>query len=143
MLIKWKKYPERCVGCKACIVACMDQNDRKPEAGERAFCQIIEKEMENEITWKFQACNHCIRPLCMEACMEGCFFREDGLVLHDPSGCTECGACAEACPFQAITFDRNHHIKKCDSCVERVRAGQLPACVRACPWEAISIEIHS
>ena len=35
---------ERCVGCGACAVACMDQNDIFQEKGQTAFRQIYQVE---------------------------------------------------------------------------------------------------
>ena len=32
---------ERCVGCEACVVACMDQNDLQPDRKEHAWRRVF------------------------------------------------------------------------------------------------------
>ena len=35
---------ERCAGCGACVVACMDQNDIFPEKGQSPFRKVFQIE---------------------------------------------------------------------------------------------------
>jgi carbon-monoxide dehydrogenase iron sulfur subunit len=66
------------------------------------------------------------------------------LVLIDPGTCIACAMCAMVCPFDAVTF---HPVAngasprivatKCDGCVRRVEAGEVPACVEACKVGAL------
>lgn len=133
-------HPELCVGCQACVVACMDENDIVPEFGGKPLCRVEEKETAEGKKWIFRTCRHCSRPRCMEVCPAGCFKREEetGLILLEKDKCTGCGACEEACPFHGVFLEEDRIAKKCNGCMERVQAGYLPACIRACPWGAVS-----
>lgn len=146
-----RKIPWRCTGCQACVIACMDQNDLDPGQGETAFCRVEETECsmgrtaaDGEgkawlLSWDFISCRHCDEPACVTACVNDGLWREEetGLVLYDAARCAGCGKCLKVCETDAISFDRNRRIKKCDGCRERLRAGLLPACVRACPSGAV------
>jgi len=155
--IVWHK--ELCVGCQACVAACMDQNDIRPEAGERAFCNVAEEETEGRLLWKFTSCRHCQEPVCGAACPNGCIRKdpETGMVLLDEEHCSGCGRCIQACPFHVISFRAgnlqagnlqagnlrtgNQTAAKCDGCVERIKNNMIPACVRACPMKALRFHI--
>jgi carbon-monoxide dehydrogenase iron sulfur subunit len=50
-----------------------------------------------------------------------------------------------ACPFGIIRFNRVHQLDedrevnaKCDNCIERQRAGTIPACAEACKTGALT-----
>ena len=62
---------------------------------------------------------------------------EAGLVLYDTVSCDGCGQCLKSCPMGAISLDCDGKIQKCDGCIERQRAGKIPACVRVCPTGAL------
>jgi carbon-monoxide dehydrogenase iron sulfur subunit len=76
----------------------------------------------------------------------------DALVRDRPTGsvivqyplCIGCTVCAMACPFGIITFHRVSQLAadrevnaKCDNCIERLRAGKIPACAEACKTGAL------
>jgi Fe-S-cluster-containing hydrogenase component 2 len=51
--------------------------------------------------------------------------------------CLQCGACAEACPYQAIFYHpATGFYHKCDLCASR----RGPACVEICPVGALTLE---
>ena len=50
---------------------------------------------------------------------------------------------SEACRMGAIFLDPSGKIQKCDGCIERQRAGKIPACVRVCPTGALYLEEDS
>jgi Fe-S-cluster-containing dehydrogenase component len=54
-------------------------------------------------------------------------------VLIDREACTGCGACLEACPFQAIRLDADERAFKCDFC------GGRPVCVPECATFALRV----
>jgi anaerobic dimethyl sulfoxide reductase subunit B (iron-sulfur subunit) len=68
---------------------------------------------------------------------------EDGIVTVDREACLGNAACPEkckkACPYDAPQFGGSPGAKmgKCDFCLARVQAGQLPDCVEACPVRAL------
>ena len=48
-------------------------------------------------------CQHCMAQRCMEACrFDAIIMTHQGAVI-DPDKCRECGMCAQACPFSAIS----------------------------------------
>ena len=138
-------YPERCVGCQACVVACMDEKDIDPTLGEQPICRIFEQEAEAEekilLAWNRKSCRHCDYPSCIDICPGGGFWKDEatGMVLYDKTRCVSCGQCIDACEEHAISFDRNRVIQKCDGCRDRILNGQQPSCVSVCPWGALEL----
>jgi len=150
-----------CVGCRHCEWACRVAHDLPTPALDNYVDNSVFKEyrrtdstaltvvneFENEknpllpIYVKFQ-CMHCERPACVSACIVGALSKlEDGSVVWDDSKCIGCRYCMVACQFQIPTYDYNKsidpHIRKCDLCYDRRKAGKLPACVEICPNEVL------
>ena len=65
----------KCVGCHACAVACMDQNDIDVEAGQPPLRQVAHVERldagEVRISHVSLACMHCEGAECLDACPAG------------------------------------------------------------------------
>src|SRR4030042_3302041 len=96
---------ELCVGCGACVVACMDQNDIYPEKGQPAFRRIYRME-EGEyplasIQYISTACMHCEDSPCVIGCPTGAITKDDrtGAVMVNKELCIRGHNCALACPF--------------------------------------------
>ena len=135
----------RCTGCKTCELACKDYKDLGTDI---LFRRIYDVEggswVEGEDgTWTrdsfvyhvSNSCNHCDNPACVAACPVGAYVKDDetGLVLHDEEACIGCGACVEACPYDAPKLDATLEVaRKCDGCADRVAQGLDPVCVEAC-----------
>ncbi|QCG95552.1 4Fe-4S dicluster domain-containing protein [Azospirillum sp. TSA2s] len=125
----------KCVGCQACTIACIMEND----VPENSFRTIVST---YEVTEQGKAgsymlprlCNHCEDPPCIPVCPTGATYqRRDGIVVVDNSVCVGCAYCVQACPYDARFI--NHETQtadKCTFCVHRVEAGLLPACVETC-----------
>ena len=152
----------RCIGCRACQVACKKQNNLPAEktsffSGEEyqnpknlttntwtliTFNYIKEKQ-DSMPHWIFskKQCFHCLEPACVNACEENALFKsKSGAVIYNSELCVGCQACAEACYFGIPAFDEDESeskMKKCNFCVDNVENGKEPACSKTCPTDAI------
>lgn len=134
---------ERCVGCQACAVACMDENDLDVERERVHWRQVFAVENgafpEVKVTYVSLACMHCQDAPCLMACPTGAISKnqEIGAILVNPALCIGCHSCSLACPFGVPRFGPDGKMQKCRLCEERVAAGLEPACVRTCPTRAL------
>jgi len=135
-----------CVGCGACAVACMDQNDIDPEKGQTAFRRIYQVEEgqypDAAILYLSAACMHCEDAPCVMGCPTGAITKDSasGAVAVNRALCIGCHSCAMACPFGVPRYDSEEKMHKCNQCTGRVEAGLLPACVRVCPTGALKFD---
>lgn len=132
----------RCVGCKACQVACKDRLDLH-EAGPRP------RRVSHFETGTFPnvdmfhvsiGCNHCDSPACVANCPTGAMHKDDesGIVLHDDDVCIGCKTCVQSCPYEAPQYvEASNLVVKCDSCKPLREAGMNPVCVDACAMRAL------
>ncbi|MGN0267438.1 MAG: 4Fe-4S dicluster domain-containing protein [Lachnospiraceae bacterium] len=138
-------HPERCVGCGACVMACINENgidiDQQMPYRLLKSNEYGDDETLN-ITWFVHGCMHCADSPCARACPKKCFHREPdfGTVQLDNSACVGCKRCGKACPFGAIQYTKDRKAAKCHGCLERLREGQLPLCVQACPRRALTVD---
>ncbi len=87
-------------------------------------------------------CNHCTRPLCLEACPRGAMYKrpQDGIVLRDEDECRGYRFCLEACPYKKIYFNFAREVSQhCILCYPRLEKGVAPACVRQCPGRLVYV----
>lgn len=149
--------PDLCIGCRGCQVACKSWNglpaektknngthENPPDLTGYTYNRIrfIEKVDERgEIKWLFisHRCMHCGEPACVEICPVKALKKDPdtGIVYYDKNQCIGCKACQAACPFNIPRYDKNGKISKCHFCIDRVKAGLVPACAKTCPTEAI------
>jgi anaerobic dimethyl sulfoxide reductase subunit B len=135
---------ERCSGCFACAVACMDQNDLEVGAdGRAAWRHVFAVESgaypDARLRYVSLACMHCEDAPCELACPTAAIQRDaqTQVVRVDADLCIGCHGCAIACPYGVPRFGADGRMQKCDLCAERLSAGLEPACVRACPTRAL------
>lgn len=132
---------DRCTGCYACAVACIDQNYDIDE-DYACFRHVLKMENPSKQRLGFASigCMHCEDNPCVFACPTGAVSRdaETNLVSVDQSKCVGCHSCLLACPYGAPKFDAHNKMVKCNGCNDRVKAGLLPACVGTCPSKALS-----
>jgi anaerobic dimethyl sulfoxide reductase subunit B (iron-sulfur subunit) len=134
---------ERCSGCFACTVACMDQNDIEVREGPTAWRQVFAVETGAfpgaHLRYVSLACMHCEDAPCLLACPTGALQRESGteVVRVQAELCIGCHSCSIACPFGVPRYGADGTMQKCDLCSERLKSGLEPACVRVCPTRAL------
>ncbi|MBA7668923.1 hypothetical protein ES703_77043 [subsurface metagenome] len=148
----------KCIGCRACQVACKQWNElpavattntgtyeNPPKMDAYTFTKISFTELEDngKFQWVFakHQCMHCEHPACVEACIVGALEkRPDGPVTYDDNKCIGCRYCQVACPFGIPNFEWDKPlpwIRKCTFCADRQGGGLKPACVTTCPSGAL------
>jgi len=108
--------PTRCIGCRACQVACKEWNDLEgetttnrgsyenpPDLSPKTWVKLEWREVERDgkVEWlyTFRACLHCTDAACEQVCpTEAISHTEEGFVIIDRQLCIGCGACVEECP---------------------------------------------
>jgi Fe-S-cluster-containing dehydrogenase component len=144
----------KCIGCKACVVACREANGLEPDTSwsgglYQAPLDLNEKtktviklydDGEHRSFVKAQ-CMHCVDPACASACMLGAFKkREFGIVTYDVNYCIGCRYCEVACPYGVPKFQWSKaapKMVKCELCNHRLAQGKIPACAEVCPRQAV------
>ncbi len=130
-----------CIGCKTCVVACKQANDRKPESGpwegEKLYDAPVDLSGDTKNIIKLYEeggyrsymkaqCMHCVDPACAAACMLHSLHKNEvtGIVEYDPFYCVGCRYCQMSCPFNVPKFEFDKSapkIVKCELCRHRVK----------------------
>jgi Fe-S-cluster-containing dehydrogenase component len=152
----------KCVGCKACMVACKRVNG---DSGNLAFEQAefdhdkiwdapedlsgdtrtIIKVCKQDNQWSYikHSCMHCQKPSCVSVCPVSAMRKDKvtGIVDYDKNTCLGCRYCQIACAFNIPKFQWDKtvpQIVKCDFCRNtNLKEKGIPACVEFCPTGAI------
>ncbi|RKT47193.1 formate dehydrogenase subunit beta [Thiocapsa rosea] len=148
----------KCIGCKACQVACAQWNDLHPAIGNNVgvydnpadlgdaswtVMRFAEVEVQpGRLEWLIRkdGCMHCADPGCLKACpAPGAVVRyANGIVDFNQEHCIGCGYCITGCPFDIPRLSPvDQKAYKCTLCSDRVAVGLEPACVKTCPTGAI------
>jgi len=135
----------KCIGCRACQVACKQWNDRDGEHTElepslgfqnpvtlsaKTYTLITFHELPDEnapgglhYLFSMRRCLHCLEPACASACPTTALSRQpDGPVTYDANKCIGCRYCIWACPWGVPTAEWDSHapkIQKCTHCADR------------------------
>ena len=137
----------KCIGCRACQVACKQWNDREGEETElqlggigfqnpatlsaKTYTLIAFHELPNDkapggldYIFTMHRCLHCLDPACAAACPTTALTRQpDGPVTYDASKCIGCRYCIWACPWGVPTAEWDSlapKIQKCTHCADRL-----------------------
>jgi formate dehydrogenase iron-sulfur subunit len=148
----------KCIGCKACQVACMQWNDLRDEVGSNVgvydnpsdltdqswtvmrFAEYAKPDGDMEWLIRKDGCMHCEDPGCLKACpAPGAIVKyANGIVDFISENCIGCGYCVAGCPFNVPRISKkDSKAYKCTLCSDRVAVGLEPACVKTCPTGAI------
>ena len=149
----------KCIGCKACQVACGEWNDLRDVIGHTVgvydnpadltadswtvmrFTEYQEEDGRLEWLIRKDGCMHCAEPGCLKACPSpGAIVQySNGIVDFIEEHCIGCGSCVTGCPFNVPRLSKDDHkAYKCTLCSDRVSVGLEPACVKTCPTGAIN-----
>jgi formate dehydrogenase iron-sulfur subunit len=149
----------KCIGCKACQVACSEWNDLREPIGDFVgnydnprdlsaeawtVMRFDEHEMDDgHLEWLIRkdGCMHCADPGCLKACPSpGAIVQySNGIVDFIEEHCIGCGSCVTGCPFNVPRISKkDNRAYKCTLCSDRVSVGLEPACVKTCPTGAIT-----
>jgi Fe-S-cluster-containing dehydrogenase component len=120
---------ERCIGCHSCSLACA-RLVHKHLSWDKAGIRI---QSTGGLSTGFEAkpCLACDPAPCAEACPTGAFTqRKGGGVVVRKKLCIRCGACARACPVDAIYLDPSGDPFVCIHCGR---------CVEFCPHDCLEM----
>jgi len=135
----------KCIGCRACQVACKQWNDREGEETQldynlgfqnpatlsaKTLTLITYHELPDEkapgglhYLFTMRRCLHCLEPACASACPTTALQRRaDGPVIYDSGQCIGCRYCIWACPWGVPTAEWDSlapKIQKCTHCADR------------------------
>ncbi|MEE4198815.1 MAG: DmsC/YnfH family molybdoenzyme membrane anchor subunit [Bacteroidales bacterium] len=131
----------QCVGCHACVVACMNENGfQHPETWRNIHPREKTHLPQLPLFYLSLACNHCDEAPCLKNCPASAYSRDErtGGVIHHPEKCMGCQYCTWACPYDAPKFyPLKGIIEKCTFCNHRIEKGEKPACANLCPTGAL------
>lgn len=98
---------KKCIGCKACTVSCVSENNLPPGVVYRPVTiQEIGKYPNVRKTFLPRPCLHCDNPPCVPVCpVKATYKRPDGIVAINYDHCIGCRYCITACPYGARAFD--------------------------------------
>jgi molybdopterin-containing oxidoreductase family iron-sulfur binding subunit len=121
----------RCVGCRRCVYACVEENNqsRPADDGQKGnpihWITVLEMEKEKGIDFAHAnayyddskvpqpghfyvpvQCQQCENPPCVRACpVKATWTEPDGIVVIDYDWCIGCRCCMSACPYGARRFN--------------------------------------
>ncbi len=114
----------RCVGCRRCVYACVDENNQSRDP-QLQWIRVLEMDKDMGIDFAHAnpyyeaetvpreghfylptACQHCRNAPCVKSCPVGATYQEeDGIVVIDYDWCIGCRCCMAACPYGARHFN--------------------------------------
>lgn len=156
--------PHKCIGCKACEIACavahLDTSVATAGAMEAPFLPRLSLVRTSKVTMPVQ-CRQCDDAPCANVCPVDAITHQGNKIMVDTDKCIGCKTCMLACPFGAMDMapelengqmvyqeglllnnveEQSAKEKmvahKCDLCVGRENG---PACAEVCPAAAFIV----
>jgi len=114
----------RCVGCRRCVYACVNENNQSRDP-QIHWIRVLEMDKQKGIELNESdpyydhesvpaedsfympvACMQCRNPPCVKVCpVEATWQEPDGIVVIDYDWCIGCRCCIAACPYGARHFN--------------------------------------
>lgn len=127
----------KCIACKSCEIACAVEHSKSKVLSQAIKEDKLPVRRRNvQVSGNIvisDGCHHCEPAPCVNACMSGSMYKENGATEHNEDKCVGCWMCVMVCPFGAIHRSDKLALK-CDLCKDREGG---PACVSACPTKAL------
>jgi len=115
----------RCIGCRRCVYACVNENNSSRYKPQLQWIRVIRLKKGNLINLENSEhyydpetvpekgfiympvqCQHCENPPCVKVCPIHATWKEpDGLVVVDYNWCIGCRYCIAACPYKGRVFN--------------------------------------
>ena len=127
-MMRIKVKAENCAGCRQCEMVCSFQHSKKFSPSLARV--TVHKDDSDGLDYPVM-CHQCSQCPPIEACPTGAISKTaEGWTGVDWQICIGCGACVEACKYDAIKLT-NEKVLICDLC------GGEPECVKRCPTGAL------
>ena len=154
--------PNRCIGCRACEIACVLAHSPEDALRTGSLAQSFNPRLKVVKTRTISVpiqCRQCDNAPCANVCPSKGIVNKNNTIQINPDACIGCKNCIIACPFGAIEFvpqmfegeklkqtglkvidedggesDKDRIVAlKCDLCIDRPEG---PACAGICPTDA-------
>lgn len=136
----------KCVGCQACVVACMNENGFQAHQQWRNIFTSNDSKVPGIPLFHISlSCNHCDDAPCMKHCPALAYTKSifTGAVLIQPDHCIGCQYCLWNCPYEAPKFNPFEGVvEKCNFCDSRLQKNKAPACTLLCPTGALDFSFE-
>lgn len=127
MSYRLKFDPDKCVGCYACHIACLDAHHDVEDVDAKSY-RTVKKVVKNQFEKNIcPGCAHC--GICIKACPVQAIYKDPktGFVLTDKEKCIGCHACEKVCPKDVIHFDKDGKKERVTGVLkESGKGGNLP-----------------
>jgi len=149
----------RCTACRGCQAGCKEWKDfpgvptkqwgshqNPPDLNPYnvKLVRFSEHLIDGKVAWYFfpDQCRHCLEAPCqMTASNPEAIIRDKAtgaVIFTEKTKGEDAEAIREACPYNIPRKDeKTGLLVKCDMCIDRVQAGQLPMCVKSCAMGAM------
>ena len=128
--------PSRCIGCKACMQACMECDTHRGRS--MIHLEFVDRSISTQTSPV--VCMHCEDPACARVCPADAIKQTEDGIVHSSlkPRCIGCSNCVLACPFGVPHYVAEiDQMMKCDMCFDRTSIGKKPMCATVCPSQAL------